>query len=273
MVLATRRLMDSVRRARQSRPAPVQAVAPTEVFDSANAAALAGADRTHWWFRSKAAYVATAIRRTAAGAADPGWLVDVGAGAGGVTAMLGWRSDRVVVVEGNAALTAQAREAHGLAAVQGAVGRVPLVAGRADVVCLLDVIEHVSDPVGALREAARLLAPDGRVVVNVPAHPWLWSAADEELGHLRRYTRRLLATELRQAGLEPVLVSHVFGWLVPPVWMRRRVSGRGQAELGLDVQSAPIDRAAMVLTAVERIAVGRVSSPVGTSVLAVATRR
>jgi SAM-dependent methyltransferase len=186
--------------------------------------------------------------------------------------MIGWRSDRVVVVEGNADLAGQARTAHGLAAVRADVGRVPLAGGRAEVVCLLDVIEHVAEPVAALREAARLLAPGGRVVVNVPAHRWLWSAADDELGHLRRYTRRTLVEELRAAGLEPVLISHVFSWLVPPVWLRRRVTGRAQAELGLDVQSPPIDRAAMVLTAVERLGVGRLSSPLGTSVLAVARR-
>ncbi len=244
---------------------------PGEIFDRDNAEKLMAADRDHWWFRSKAAFVSTALRRTG-GRRSGGWLVDAGAGSGGVTALLGWHPDRVVVIEGNGDLVAQARRAHGLAALQGNVDGLPVAAGSADVVCLLDVIEHLDDPVAALREAARALAPDGRLVVNVPAHQWLWSAADESLGHVRRYDRRLLRRHLAAAGLEPIVLSHVFSWLVLPVWVKRRVASGGEAELGLDQTSVAIDRAAMVLTRIERALIGRASAPVGTSLLCVATR-
>ncbi len=286
MVLATPRIWRSARRARQSAPPapgataasppPAAAVGggPTgEVFDDRNAGLLMASDREHWWFRSKAAFIATALRRTDPGDAGRGWLVDAGAGAGGVTALLGWAPERVAVLEGNGALVAQARRAHGLAGVQAEVGRLPVTGGSAEVVCLLDVIEHLVDPLPALREAARILSSEGRLVVNVPAHQWLWSAADESLGHIRRYTRRSLRTELAEAGLEPMLLGHVFSWLVLPVWVTRRMAARGDAELGLDRRSFAIDRTAMVLTALERALLGRVSAPLGTSVLCVARRR
>lgn len=245
----------------------------TEVFDEANAELLVGADRQHWWFRSKAAFVATVLRRAEVGR-DPssGWLLDVGAGTGGVTAMLGWRDDRVAVAEGSRTLVSHAHREHGLGAVQALVHRLPVAEGSIDVVCLLDVIEHLTDPVAALQEAARALAPGGHVVVNVPAHQWLWSAADESLGHVRRYDRRLLRAQLTAAGLEPVLDTHVFSWLVAPVWATRRLSRGGEAELGLDRTSLLVDRAAMVLTALERELIGRVRLPVGTSLLCVARR-
>jgi hypothetical protein len=107
-------------------------------------------------------------------------------------------------------------------------------------------------------------------VVNVPAHGWLWSQADVELGHVRRYTRAMLRRELRAAGFEPLILTHVFSWLVPPVWLTRRVVRPGTAELGLDRTSVLIDRAAMALTWLERGLIGRVSMPLGTSVLCVA---
>jgi dolichyl-phosphate beta-glucosyltransferase len=258
------------------------------VFDDANAELLAGSDGSHWWFRSKAALVSTALSRSApqgrvggSPAADGsdseddrgfGRLVDLGAGAGAVTAMLGWSPDRAVVVEGNRLLATEARRRHGLGSVRGTVHAVPLADGSADVVCLLDVIEHLDDPVAALREAVRLLAPGGRVVVNVPAHRWLWSAADEALGHVRRYTRPDLRAELAAAGLEPVLLSHVFSWLVPPVWLTRRVVSTDEPELGLERTSAVIDGAAMALTFAERMLLDRVALPFGTSLLCVATR-
>jgi SAM-dependent methyltransferase len=154
--------------------------------------------------------------------------------------------------------------------VQASVERVPLPAAAADVVCLLDVIEHVSDPVPALREAADLLRSDGRLVVNVPAHRWLWSDADTQLGHHRRYTRRTLCDDLGAAGLQPVLLTHVFSWLVLPVWVVRRLRRPSTPELSRHRTSPLVDRAAIVLTTAERLLLGRLRLPLGTSVLCVA---
>lgn len=267
MVWATQRIWRNVRRI----PTPAAAVAEGgEVFDDANAELLMDADRDHWWFRSKAAFVSTALRRTHHGAPRDGWLVDVGAGSGGVTALIGWDPQRVLVVEGNEMLVHQAEVVHGLDGAQAVIDHLPLADRSADVVCLLDVIEHAHDPQPALREAARILAPGGRLIVNVPAHTWLWSAADEFLGHARRYTRPTLRADLRAAGFRPVVLTHVFSWLVAPVWLKRRFSNSPQGELGLDQASPLIDVAAMVLTRLERGLVGRVSSPLGTSVLCVA---
>jgi SAM-dependent methyltransferase len=178
----------------------------------------------------------------------------------------------VAVLEGNAYLARRAYQ-HGLAALRTSVHEVPLADASAEVVCLLDVIEHLHDPVVALREAARVLAADGRLVVTVPAHRWLWSAADEQLGHVRRYSRRTLRGHLAAAGFEPQVLTHVFSWLVPPVWLKRKVVNAGGAELGLDQTSPLIDCAAMGLTLAERSLVARASLPFGTSVLCVATRR
>jgi dolichyl-phosphate beta-glucosyltransferase len=286
MVAATPRIWRSARRARGSRsgrfpPSPtrggaVAARASTAdhcsgVFDDANAAVLAAFDASHWWYRSKAALVATALRRTATSARHRGLLVDIGGGSGGVTALLGWSPDRVVVVEGNPQLAAEAHRRHGLTSLRASVDEVPLADRSAEVVCLLDVIEHLDDPMAALREAARLLAPDGRVVVNVPAHQWLWSSHDEELGHRRRYTRAMLGAQLAHARLRPIMLSHTFSWLVPPTLVLRRLLGKGSVASGHEHSSVAVDRATLTLTFAERSLLGRVSLPFGTSVLCVAT--
>lgn len=278
MVMSTGRIWRNVQRIRRMRlqqtaPTPAEHAppeAPEEggVFAETNAKRLSESDVDHWWFRSKAAFVATALRRTHDGAGR-GWLVDGGAGAGGVSVQLGWDPDRLAVVEGNRALVRQAGALHGLLAAQGHVDQLPFADGSIDVVCLLDVIEHLPDPGRALAEARRVLTPDGRLVVNVPAHEWLWSAADDTLGHLRRYTRRSLAAELGAAGFRTEILTHVFSWLVAPVWITRRSNSEG-AELGLDKTSAAIELAAIVLTRLERALIGRIPIPFGTSVLSVA---
>jgi SAM-dependent methyltransferase len=264
MVLETRRIWTSARAA--ARIEGSTASPAVGVFEGQQADELIGADRSHWWFRGKAALVATALARTGD---THGFLADIGAGAGGVTAMIGWESDRVAVLEAGEALVHHARHGNGMPAVRSTVAPAALASGSVDVVCLLDVIEHLPDPSVALDEAARVLRPGGRVVINVPAHSWLWSAADVHLGHHRRYDRRLLRSQLADAGFEPMLLSHVFAWLVPPVWLERRLKGDTPA-LGLDRTSFLIDRAAMVLTTMERLLLGRVSVPVGTSLLCVA---
>ncbi len=266
MLMATRRISRNARLAANDK----RAARGGEVFDDANAELLMEADSDHWWFRSKAALVATALQRVDRVAGDTGWLVDVGAGAGGVTALLGWDPERLLVIEGNESLVRKARSSHGLDGVRADVTLLPLSKEACSVLCLLDVIEHLDDPVPALMEAARALKPGGTLVVNVPAHQWLWSAADETLGHARRYTRSALRQDLAAAGFEPLLLTHVFSWLVPAVWLKRRVTSRDTAELGLDQTSPWLDRIAMVFTRVERALLGRVTLPFGTSVLCIA---
>ncbi len=66
-------------------------------------------------------------------------------------------------------------------------------------VCL-DVLEHLADDEAALRELLRVTRPGGRLLVTVPAHPWLWSDHDVLAHHERRYTRASLRAVARAAG-------------------------------------------------------------------------
>jgi ubiquinone/menaquinone biosynthesis C-methylase UbiE len=84
-----------------------------------------------------------------------------------------------------------------------------------DVVCALDVIEHIDEPEIALAEMARAVTPGGGVIVSVPQHPWLWSAWDEFDRHRLRYTRRGLLELLVNVGVEPVRVTSSVMFLLP----------------------------------------------------------
>src|SRR5262245_10114549 len=59
----------------------------------------------------------------------------------------------------------------------------------ADAIVAVNVLEHVADERAFLDAAARALAPEGSLLLLVPAGPWLFGALDEEFGHFRRYTR------------------------------------------------------------------------------------
>jgi dolichyl-phosphate beta-glucosyltransferase len=239
-------------------------------FDDDNARMLATTDTTHWWFRSKATFVSMAMGR--AFSHHDGWLVDVGAGSGGVTSGLGWDPKHVLALERNPQLAKAAKDRHALSAIQSDASKLPIPDSTASVVCLLDVLEHQSDPLPMLEEAARILRQDGCLIVNVPAHPWLWSAADEVLGHARRYNRRALRRDLERGGLEVLWMSHVFSWLVAPVWLMRRAVPGSEPQLGLSIDSAILDHVTMVLTRLEMFVTSKIPFPLGTSILCVCVR-
>ena len=64
--------------------------------------------------------------------------------------------------------------------------------GPYDVICALDVIEHLDDDRSALAWIAAGLNLGGYCIVSVPAYQWLFSDHDRALGHRRRYTKSSL---------------------------------------------------------------------------------
>jgi dolichyl-phosphate beta-glucosyltransferase len=271
MVAAVPRILHTVRTL-QPEPTWVAAAGREGIFDDRQAATLSESDTRHWWFRSKGTFVAAAIQRHVPTDRRDGYLVDVGAGAGGVTMLLGWPLRRLVAVDGSESLAASAHKRHSVLAAVGAGERLPIREGSVATVTLLDVIEHLQNPDQTLREIWRVLRPGGHLVVTVPAHDWLWSGADELLGHVRRYTRPLLRSHLAAAGFRPLSMSHIFSWLVVPVSLQRRLA-TGEEQLGLDRQSPLLDRLALLLTRLELMVVRYLSLPLGTSIICVAVKQ
>jgi SAM-dependent methyltransferase len=69
----------------------------------------------------------------------------------------------------------------------GLVTALPFPDGAFDLVCALDIVEHVEDDEGALAELCRVAAPGATLLVSVPLHASLWNAFDDFVGHRRRY--------------------------------------------------------------------------------------
>lgn len=71
-----------------------------------------------------------------------------------------------------------------------------------DTITCINVLEHTTDDVAALRRAHQILVPGGRIVIFVPAGTSLYGSLDEGIGHRRRYEREELTGKLREAGFE-----------------------------------------------------------------------
>ena len=104
---------------------------------------------------------------------------------------------------------ARLREA-GASAETGTIADLPFANAQFDLVCAMDIIEHVEDDVGALSELTRVLASHGTLLISVPLHQSHWTAFDEFVGHCRRYEPADLISLLAQFGLH-VEGSAVYG--------------------------------------------------------------
>jgi SAM-dependent methyltransferase len=95
----------------------------------------------------------------------------------------------------------------------------PLLDSSVDGIVSSNLLEHVPDDLGALREFARVLRSGARAVVVVPAGPRAYDYYDRFLGHERRYARHELAEKVRVAGLEVIEDGFIASLLYPLFWL------------------------------------------------------
>lgn len=91
---------------------------------------------------------------------------------------------------------------------------------------LFDVVEHVEDDGALLESIFGLLQPGGLIYLTVPAYSWLWSQADVEAGHFRRYTRGTIVSRLQHVGFDVQFASYFFQILPLPILLLRSVPYR-----------------------------------------------
>jgi SAM-dependent methyltransferase len=171
----------------------------------------------HWWFQGRRRLLARLLDRLAL---PPGARVlDVGCGTG---------ANGPVLAAGRFAVGADAspiplglgRSAYA-ARLRADGSALPFADRRFDLVCALDVLEHLDDDAGAVRELRRVLRPDGVLIVFVPALRLLWGRQDEVSHHRRRYSRRDLRVLIAGAGLRIDRLTFFNTLLFPPILAAR----------------------------------------------------
>lgn len=98
----------------------------------------------------------------------------------------------------------------GAAVTVGLVTALPFSDASFDLVCALDIVEHVEDDDAAWSELSRVAKPDAAFMLSVPLHASRWTPFDDFVGHRRRYEPQDLAGKLEQHGFA-VERSAVFG--------------------------------------------------------------
>jgi len=231
---------------------------------------LARRDTEYWWFRSRYRLVHRLLSDVRA-VPLPNGLLDFGCGAGGflkfaeASGLCG--RDRMIGLDADSGSIDLVRKAgfQAMVADAGALSGIHLRTAPS-AISMLDVLEHLPDPVEALVQLRRIGKPGTVLVCLVPALQGLWSEWDERLGHQRRYTTRTLRGHLTMAGWKPVSLQYMFPSMVLPALARRWAGVTGGAD---EFPAVPkwIDRALGGWTAMEN---GFRHWPFGTSVAALA---
>jgi SAM-dependent methyltransferase len=143
---------------------------------------------------------------------------------------------------------ADVAKARGISAIRADARDLPLASAACDLVTAFDILEHIDEDYLAAAEIARVLKPGGTALIAVPCDMALWSAHDDEVGHVRRYTRPELVNVISKAGLT---VDDVWSWnvLLRPVVAFRRKSSTGS---DLDEVSPLVNAALTSIIVAER---------------------
>lgn len=146
----------------------------------------------------------------------------------------------------------------------------PIEPKSARAVVLLDVLEHTSNPIAVLQHIRRILTDDGAAILTVPAYPWMFSEWDRLLGHFRRYTIRMLNSQVQEAGLRAEWAGHWNSFTLPAAMA---VRGLSRFRKPSDSEFPRVSRAvnSMLLGAarMERRLLLSAGMPVGLSIVAV----
>jgi SAM-dependent methyltransferase len=165
--------------------------------------------------------------------ASPASIVDIGCGDGAATAAAARVNPghRFVGLDWSADALRHAR-ARGLTLIRAEVEPtgLPIASGRADVVVMSELIEHLLDPDSALEEARRVLKPGGTLLLSTPnlaawynrgllalgVQPLFTEVSlrgvfgrpgTQVAGHLRLFTARALVGLLAARGFGSIRVS------------------------------------------------------------------
>ena len=174
-------------------------------------------DHAGEWDRIRSRHVAeSAVEAAMCGAMGPGpfrLLVDLGTGTGRTLELFAATYERALGLDVNETMLAVARAnlaGLGLSKAQvrhGDIYDLSLADAQADAVVVHQVLHYLSEPAAAIREAARILAPGGRMLIVDFAARGI-AALRKEHAHARLgFETAEIATWCREAGLnlgEPI---------------------------------------------------------------------
>lgn len=207
-------------------------------MEDAQFALYAEVQHAHWWFSGRREIMRAIVHRLAA-PSESTVVVDIGCGTG---SNIGALSDEYACVGFDQSPEAIRFAEHHFPKVRFHCGSSPGISGetlgKARVVLIMDVLEHVPDDFSFLSSHLAAASPGAEFLMTVPAKMTLWNEQDVRLGHYRRYERDRLERLWQELPVTVRLLSYYNARLYPFVSVIRpltRLTRRAWGDAGTDV--------------------------------------
>lgn len=235
---------------------------------------LSSVEDQHWWFRARRSIAIHILQELHL--PDNAAILEIGSGTGGNLSMLS-QFGRLFAMEMNPEARALSDRRGIVRAEAGLLpDHIPFGDQKFDVIAAFDVLEHIEQDFETLAALHGRLAAGGKLLITVPAFPFLWSAHDESHHHKRRYRLKPLIRLVEDAGYRVLLASYCNFWLFPIV-MAARLANRFtkrdyESSAQLSITPAPLNHLLEVVFASEQYLHGMIRLPFGVSIVLLAEK-
>lgn len=141
-----------------------------------------------------------------------------------------------------------------------------------DLICMLDVLEHIDNDLLALKSLRKKLNQNGRLLITVPAYQFMWSQHDVVHHHKRRYLKKQLIETLKQSGYKILYTTYFNTFLFPVIAGTRFINTVCRSRENTDVYmpSKYINKLLVRIFSSEQVFIPKISLPFGVSILMLA---
>ena len=253
-------------------------------YDPSRYAKLFSVEDRHFWFRVRNQVICSLVSQIISTLPHGYNVLEVGCGTGNVLRLLEKTCQNGSVYGMDLFMQGidYASSRSNCSLIQGDI-RNPPFSNKFHLIGLFDVLEHLSDDIGALKNLHGLLVNSGALLITVPAHPELWSYWDDAACHCRRYQFDELSNKLLEAGFKIEYLSFYQSLIFPLMWLKRVIFPRigkrqkkaeGENSVEDDLTIIPIANEILAFLLKQEIHLikRRMKLPFGSSLLAVARK-
>jgi 2-polyprenyl-3-methyl-5-hydroxy-6-metoxy-1,4-benzoquinol methylase len=226
---------------------------------------IANAEQNHFWFKSRRNLIRQVFNKFISKKDN---VIEIGAGTGNIAKMLSAEGYNLSIgeIHPNGIEYALKNNDKNLPIYQFNIMNNPFK-NHFDVVGLFDVLEHIEDDRLAIKNIYNMLSDNGKIVLTVPAHMWLWCDEDEVSNHFKRYEVNNLRKLLKDEGFTVKYATNFFISIVPLLYLRTKNKSSDEITI-----NPIINFILSIISNIENKILKFISSKIGGSIIIVAEK-
>ena len=189
-------------------------------FQQETFAKLFEIEASNFWFRSRNHLIIWALKQYFEEAKK---MLEIGCGTGFVLSGINKAFPKLSLTGSDifsAGLVFAAKRMNDVEIIQFDASSIPFE-HEFDIIGAFDVLEHIEDDNKVIKQMYQATAKGGGIIITVPQHQFLWSQADEQACHKRRYSAKELKNIVSSAGFYVCRCTSFVSLLFPAMFLSR----------------------------------------------------